>query len=66
MVAVGLTGGGAVAKEEVVETDGESAVGPEVEYEAFIALIGGTGECLLSYGDSGGSGGQTQRVWDEM
>ena len=44
VMAVDLTGGGAVAKYEVVETDDESAVGSEAECEAFITLNCGTGE----------------------
>ena len=65
-MAITLIGGGAVAKEDVVEMDDESAVESEAECEAFITLEGNTFECLLSYGDSEGSGGQTQRVGDEM
>ena len=56
-MAVGLTGGRAVPKEEVVETDGEAAVESEAECEAFTTLVDGTGECLLSYRDRGDSGG---------
>ena len=37
----------AVAKEEVVETDDESAVGFKVEYEAFTTVEDGADECLL-------------------
>ena len=55
-----------MAKEEVVETDNESVVGFEVEYGAFTTLEDGAGKCSLSYGDSGDSGGQTQRMGDEM
>ena len=58
-----LTGGGTVAKEKVVEMDDESTVRSEAECDAFtIILEDGTGEGLLSYGGSGGSEGQTQRV----
>ena len=62
VIAVGLTGGGAEAKEEVVNMDNDSAVQSEAKCEAFTALEYGTGECLLSYRDSGSSGGQTQRM----
>ena len=65
MMAVGLAGGGEVAKEEVVETDDESALGSEAECEAFAALESGTDECLLPYQDSRGLRGQTLRVGDE-
>ena len=65
-MVVGLTGGGAVAKYEVVEMDDESVVGSEAECEAFITLEDETFECLLSYGDSEGSGGLTQRVGDKL
>ena len=43
VIAVGLTGGGAEAKEEVVNTDNDSAVESEAECEAFTALDHGTG-----------------------
>ena len=43
-MAVGLTGGVAVAKEEMFKTDVKSAVGSEAECEAFITLEDGTGE----------------------
>ena len=66
VIAIGLTGGGAVAKEKVVETNDESAVGSEAECEVFITVENETCECLLPYGDSGGSGGQTQSAGDKM
>ena len=65
-MAVGLTGGGAVAKEKVVKADDESVVGSEVDCETFTTLVDGTGECLLSYGDSRSSGGHTHRVEGKM
>ena len=46
-MAVGLTSGGAVAKEEVVETDDESAGGSEAVCEVFTTLEDGTGKHLL-------------------
>ena len=58
MIVVGHTGGGAVAKEEVVETDDESAVKSKVECETFTTLEDGTVECLLPYGDVGVVGGK--------
>ena len=45
LVADGLTGGGAVAKEEVVETNGKSAVRSKAECEAFTTFEDGTSEC---------------------
>ena len=51
VMAVDLTGGSAVVKEEVVETDDEFVVGFEVEYEAFATLLEDeTGKYFLSYG----------------
>ena len=50
----------------MIETDDEFTVGPEAECETSTTLEDGTGECLMSYGDSGSSGQQTQRVGDEM
>ena len=50
-MAVGLTGGRAMAKVAVVETDEEPPVGSEEECEAFITVEDGTGKCLLLYGD---------------
>ena len=40
-MAVGLTGGGAVAKEELVETVDESTVEAEAKCEAFTTLEDG-------------------------
>ena len=65
-MAVGLTGGGAVAKVEMVETEDESAVGSETECETFTTFEDGTVECLLSYGGSKSRRGQTQHVGEEM
>ena len=44
VMTVGLTDNSAVAKEEVIETDDESAVGSTVGCEAFTTLEGGSGE----------------------
>ena len=65
MIKVGLTRG-AVAKEEVVETDDDFAVGSEAKCEAIPSLEDWTGECLLSHSDGGGRGGEAQRVGNEM
>ena len=65
-MTVGLIGGGAEGKEEVVETDEEPAMGSEAECEVFTTLEDGAGKCLLPYGDIGGSGVQTLCVGDEM
>ena len=65
-MAVGLTGGGTVAKEEWSRRTTNPLWGPGRNVRPSPTLEDGTGECLLSYGDSGGSGGQTQHVEDEM
>ena len=65
-MTVSLTGGGAVAKQKMVKIDDESAVGSEAKCEASTTPEDGTSKCLLSYGDSGGSKRQTQRVGNEM
>ena len=61
-MTVGLIGDGTVVKEELVETDDESTVGFEAECEAFTTLKDGTGTYLLSYGNSGGSGGKASTL----
>ena len=63
-MAVGLIGGGVVAKEEVVGTDDESAVGSEADFGIFTTTLEDEQASVCCRTGTGGNGGRTQRVRD--